>query len=429
MRRYHLYHLLSLLLLFWVLTMAVNAQTLDAQPFIERLNALRARANLPLMQQAPTLLQIAQQHSQAMAAAGELSYTDAQGTPIEDQILAAGYRYLRLRAYLMAGTGTNAAGAFEHWQGDAQLVADLHDPQMTQFGFAAVSVGRTTYFTLLLAVPFNADDCAAANTLDAIQQEQAVAILTLLNADRAAAGLGDLQLNAQLTAAALVHSADMARNDFMAHEGSDGSRPADRATRAGYRWQSVGENVLLRGDLDAAAAYDQWWNSPAHHDNMMAPGFTEVGIALRCTADGGKFYYAMLLGTPSPQVDVAVDSQQALNAINAQRLAAGLSTLSTNPTLMSAALQTSEDLAAAGDTNSPIRASAYLDALGYPWRMVNELRLVGSGITGEAAAAAWLADPTYGRDLLSASYTEAAVGVTVDDQHMAYYVLILTQRR
>ncbi len=85
--------------------------------------------------------------------------------------------------------------------------------------------------------------------------------------------------------------------DQMTHDGSDGSQPADRITKTGYVWSTVGENVLQRWDVNAAGAYDQWWNSPPHHQNMMNPVFTEIGLAYARSASG-KYFYTMELGTP-----------------------------------------------------------------------------------------------------------------------------------
>ena len=52
-----------------------------------------------------------------------------------------------------------------------------------------------------------------------------------------------LQLSALLNRAALIHAQDMAKNDHFEHEGTDGSTPAERVARVGYRWRNVGENI------------------------------------------------------------------------------------------------------------------------------------------------------------------------------------------
>ncbi|RMG88091.1 MAG: CAP domain-containing protein, partial [Chloroflexi bacterium] len=128
------------------------------------------------------------------------------------------------------------------------------------------------------------------------QDGQAWAILNLLNADRNAAGLHSLTMNTQLVAAAQRHSNDMANGDFLSHTGSDGSEFWERIADTGYNMTSGAENILFRWDLSAAGAYQQWWNSPGHYNNMMNANYVEIGIAW-AQAASGKYYYTMVLAT------------------------------------------------------------------------------------------------------------------------------------
>lgn len=57
-------------------------------------------------------------------------------------------------------------------------------------------------------------------------------MLDAVNALRSSAGLNQLTLNAELTAAAATHSRDMALQNRPWHFGSDGSSPLDRAERS-----------------------------------------------------------------------------------------------------------------------------------------------------------------------------------------------------
>lgn len=95
-----------------------------------------------------------------------------------------------------------------------------------------------------------------------------------------------------------MHAADMARNSFMAHRGSDGSSPSERADRAGYDWRTVGENVAAGPD-DAAAVVQGWLDSPEHCANIMEPSFTEMGVAF-AVDQRSRFgiYWAQVFGRP-----------------------------------------------------------------------------------------------------------------------------------
>jgi len=77
-----------------------------------------------------------------------------------------------------------------------------------------------------------------------------------------------LRWNEQLAAAALVHAEVMARGNYFSHTGRDGSNPAQRVERAGYRYRSIGENIA-GGQMQPEAAVAGWIKSPPHCQNLM----------------------------------------------------------------------------------------------------------------------------------------------------------------
>jgi uncharacterized protein YkwD len=107
-----------------------------------------------------------------------------------------------------------------------------------------------------------------------------------------------LHLNAVLNTAAQLHAEDMAKHRQMQHEGSDGSSPAQRVTRQGYRWKAVGENVAA-GAGSAAEVVSGWLSSPGHCANIMNPTFTEMGVAFAVNQrDDYAVYWAQSFATP-----------------------------------------------------------------------------------------------------------------------------------
>jgi uncharacterized protein YkwD len=106
-----------------------------------------------------------------------------------------------------------------------------------------------------------------------------------------------LALNTLLDNAALVHSQDMAAHGYMDHTGRDGSSPADRITRTGYKWRMVGEN-LASGIMTPEDAVAGWLQSPHHCVNLMTARFTEMGIAFAVnpSTDAGV-YWTQTFGT------------------------------------------------------------------------------------------------------------------------------------
>ncbi len=117
------------------------------------------------------------------------------------------------------------------------------------------------------------------------------AVVMLLNQLRAQGALcGDaaqapaaaLRWDDRLAAAAARHAADSAAVGAVTHVRSDGSSVAQRVADAGYSAWGVGENVAA-GVTSAARVLALWQDSPPHCVNMLAPQYTDVGVA--CASD------------------------------------------------------------------------------------------------------------------------------------------------
>jgi uncharacterized protein YkwD len=124
-------------------------------------------------------------------------------------------------------------------------------------------------------------------------------IVDLTNVERAKKGLPPLSANAKLITAAMLTTEQLVSTGILAHVMPGTTYPAftDRINAAGYRWTSVGEN--LGGGVGATATQmvAAWVASPFHYDNMVSPGFTEIGVAIQ-TAPNGTIYMAQEFGHP-----------------------------------------------------------------------------------------------------------------------------------
>jgi uncharacterized protein YkwD len=69
----------------------------------------------------------------------------------------------------------------------------------------------------------------------------------------------------------------MARTDYYAHVGPDGSAPWDRARSQGYQWQSMGENIAA-GQRSIADVMAAWIDSPSHLATLLDPTLRHVGF-------------------------------------------------------------------------------------------------------------------------------------------------------
>ncbi len=107
-----------------------------------------------------------------------------------------------------------------------------------------------------------------------------------------------LTLSPALTAAASGHARDMAQHGSFEHRGSDGSQPAERVSRAGYRWRATGENIAA-GQSSADTVVTAWLESPGHCANIMGPQFTQMGVAFAPAASGNPgIYWAQVFAAP-----------------------------------------------------------------------------------------------------------------------------------
>ena len=157
---------------------------------------------------------------------------------------------------------------------------------------------RTLVLALLLA--------AGLGAAQASQRTAGERVLDLVNAARATPrycggryfnAAGPLRWNDALAEAALEHADDMARHYFFGHAGSDGSDPAARVERVGYRYRMMGENIAA-GDMGPDEAVAGWIHSPGHCANLMNPAFTEMGAAYAFNPRSEyRVYWAQSFGT------------------------------------------------------------------------------------------------------------------------------------
>ena len=104
--------------------------------------------------------------------------------------------------------------------------------------------------------------------------------------------------SAELGAAALTHSRDMAEHSYLGHEGSNGNTVGARARDEGYPWRRIGENVAT-GRARPEQVVKGWLSSPGHCANIMNRSFTEMGAAYAINAKSDTItYWTQVFGRP-----------------------------------------------------------------------------------------------------------------------------------
>ncbi len=113
----------------------------------------------------------------------------------------------------------------------------------------------------------------------------ASAVLDIVNARRAEAGLGPVSLDGTMCAAAQVRARETVQS--FSHTRPDGRDCFSALDEAGVSYYTCGENIAA-GFFSADAVMEGWMNSPGHRDNILTPEFGRMGIA--CYADPSAPY-------------------------------------------------------------------------------------------------------------------------------------------
>ncbi|MBH5319178.1 SCP-like extracellular [Paenibacillus sp. GSMTC-2017] len=102
-------------------------------------------------------------------------------------------------------------------------------------------------------------------------------VVTLVNQERAKAGLPALQTDALLNKVATEKARDMDVNNYFSHTSPTYGSPFDMMRTFGVKYNSAGENIAS-GQRTAAQVMNDWMNSPGHKANIMNKSFTKIGV-------------------------------------------------------------------------------------------------------------------------------------------------------
>ena len=122
--------------------------------------------------------------------------------------------------------------------------------------------------------------------------------LDLINELRHAKGLRPLVVNAQLTRAAQMQAANLARTGTLTHIGPDGTTPLDRVRMTGYRPKMAAESIA-GGQENVVEVFRTWRENDSHLRNLLLADATEMGVAqVSDPRSGLRTYWTLVLGAP-----------------------------------------------------------------------------------------------------------------------------------
>jgi len=175
-----------------------------------------------------------------------------------------------------------------------QHCGSIADPEFTAIGVARDAREIAIVLAALARVPVPEDAGAIAG--DVLRLVNEARTVPRRCGNRRFDAAPPLIFDDRLRIAAAVQADDMAAHGTLSHAGADGSRPADRVTRAGYAWRAVAENVAA-GQVSAEAVVAGWLSSAGHCSNIMDADFTHMGVAFATSRKPGPgIYWAQVLG-------------------------------------------------------------------------------------------------------------------------------------
>ena len=149
----------------------------SASDLVAAVNALRVASGLPAYTVNSTLMQVAQDQANYMAATGQVSHRPGltqrlldAGYPLAGDLSQGGFR----AENITGGPNKTAAQAVQGWTGDAPHLNTMLSPNLTEIGAGVAKVGDTYYMVIDCALPTtngqpqaytpNPDDSAAGTS-------------------------------------------------------------------------------------------------------------------------------------------------------------------------------------------------------------------------------------------------------------------------
>lgn len=106
----------------------------------------------------------------------------------------------------------------------------------------------------------------------------AAQVVTLVNQERAKAGLSPLSSHAELANMAMVKAKDMKNNNYFDHNSPTYGSPFDMMKSFGISYRYAGENIAM-GQRTPQEVMNAWMNSQGHKANILSSNFTSIGVA------------------------------------------------------------------------------------------------------------------------------------------------------
>jgi len=164
-------------------------------------------------------------------------------------------------------------------------------------------------------IGLDAVGCTRTNTqpVNAIFEQR---VVELVNLERAKVGLAPLKRNSELDFAARDHTRDMVEDNYFNHDTYDRINGAESWVCGAFTriklyysgYSLAGEN-LAAGYSTPEAVVQGWMASPGHRDNLLKPGYKEIGVGYYSGGSSFMHYWAQDFGAKTDVYPVVINNE------------------------------------------------------------------------------------------------------------------------
>jgi uncharacterized YkwD family protein len=119
---------------------------------------------------------------------------------------------------------------------------------------------------------------ATTTTTTTTNASYAQQVATLVNQERAKAGLKALTMDSALSNVALAKAKDMYNNNYFSHTSPTYGSPFDMMKSFGIKYSYAGENIA-KGQKTPQEVMNAWMNSAGHKANILGANYSKIGVA------------------------------------------------------------------------------------------------------------------------------------------------------
>ena len=256
-----------------------------AHAFLEAINELRSREQSPPLRPSEPLSRAARILLDRALLGSTTQSFDPEARLTREDLRDSGYEPNQFADGLASSTG-DPADLVGFWrQTDPESLDAFLGASLRDFGLATETLASQTIYALVAATSqseMNRPILEQLSQLELVRQD----LLERINVERKLRHRPPLRLDRALNSAAQLYADRMMQEGFYGHVSPRGDTVLDRVRASGYEPELTGEN-LASGPQTTAQAMEGWMASNGHRENILDPGFRDVGFGVSVRESNG----------------------------------------------------------------------------------------------------------------------------------------------